>query len=169
MALDAAEVAEEAGSAVIGRPHFAAVLVKKGHVDSIEEAFERYLKKGAPAYVERAESDAGEIFEGTRSAGGVAALAHPLSLGLSLHDLERRLAQWREQGLVGVECFYSRYDARERRELAALTRARGLVPTGGSDFHGSYKPGLFVGRGSGDLDVPDELLAELVARRPAAV
>ena len=71
-------------------------------------------------------------------------------------------------GLAGLECFYSRYSPDDREGLAELARRHDLVATGGSDFHGTFKPDLSVGTGTGDLDVPDSALTELVGRRPGA-
>lgn len=166
IALDAAEVAEQAGSEVIGRPHFAALLVRHGYVGTIQEAFDRFLAKGAAAYVDKEEIEVDRIIQLVHAAGGVAVLAHPLSLGVERHELATRLGELRELGLTGLECYYSRYSPELRSELVDLTRRSGLVATGGSDFHGSYKPDLSVGSGTGDLQVPDAVLQELLARRP---
>jgi predicted metal-dependent phosphoesterase TrpH len=161
------EVTEEANGRGVGRPHFAAVLVRAGVVGSIQEAFDRFLAKGRPGYVGKSRVDISEIVALAHASGGVAALAHPLSLELDRAELERAARGYAEQGLVGIECYYARYDQETRRELVALARRCGLVPTGGSDFHGSYKPDISVGSGTGDLSVPDEVLDELVSRRTA--
>jgi predicted metal-dependent phosphoesterase TrpH len=160
------EVAAQAPGGVVGRPHFAAMLVQKGAVASIGEAFDRYLAKGAPAYVEKARVSASTIVDQARRSGGVVALAHPLSLGLDQRTLERNIAELAAIGLTGLECYYAQYDLATRVELAALARRHKLVPTGGSDFHGSYKAGLRMVVGTGDLDVPDEIVEELTDRRP---
>jgi 3',5'-nucleoside bisphosphate phosphatase len=97
--------------------------------------------------------------------GGVAVLAHPLSTGLSPQHLERMVAELAEGGLDGIEAVYSSYTPDQRSVLRRIASRNGLVATGGSDFHGSFKPGLFVGTGRGDLNVPDELLDSLEARR----
>jgi 3',5'-nucleoside bisphosphate phosphatase len=164
------EVIEEAGGKGIGRPHFAAVLVRNGAAESIQDAFDKYLGRGASGYVNKARLAPTEAIELAVGSGAAGVLAHPLSLGLERPDLERLVAGLAEDGLFGLESYYGRYDPETRAELAALARRHGLTPTGGSDFHGSYKPDLAVGTGTGDLDVPDELLDELVARlgTPAA-
>jgi hypothetical protein len=165
--VDLDEVAEQAGSDVIGRPHFAAVMVRHGYAQDITDAFDRVLKKGAPGYVERSDVQVETAIRLANEAGGVAVLAHPHSLELGTTELDGLLAHLAEVGLGGIECHYGRYRKDERRELADLAEHHGLVATGGSDFHGSYKPDLAVGTGTGDLEVPDAALDELIARRGA--
>jgi hypothetical protein len=159
------EVELEAGSDVIGRPHFAAVLIRRGLVGSVEEAFRRFLAKGAPAYVEREHVEPSEIFELAERSGALVSIAHPMTLELAPSDLDRLLAEYAEAGVTGVECYYSSYDDDLQAELVGRARRHGLVPTGGSDFHGTFKPGLDVGTGRGGLHVPDDVLDELRARR----
>jgi hypothetical protein len=159
------EVEHEAGSTVVGRPHFAAVLMNRGIAASVSEAFDRFLAKGAPAYVEREQVEPGEIFEAARQSGAVTSIAHPMTLGLDLARLDRALEEFVASGVSGMECYYSSYDPLLRADLVAMARRHDLVPTGGSDYHGSFKPGLNVGTGRGDLNVPDEVLIELRARR----
>jgi 3',5'-nucleoside bisphosphate phosphatase len=159
------EVELEAGSDVIGRPHFAAVLVHHGVVSSVEEAFQRFLAKGAPAYVEREHVEPTEILELAEQSGALTSIAHPMTLGLEPAELDRLLDDFARSGVDGMECYYSSYDAELQQDLVAMARRHGLVPTGGSDFHGTFKPGLYVGSGRGDLLVPDEVLDELRARR----
>jgi 3',5'-nucleoside bisphosphate phosphatase len=159
------EVEAEAGSAVIGRPHFAAVLVRHGVVSSVEEAFDTYLAKGRPGYVGRDDIEAAEAIAVANASGGVAVLAHPLSLELTPGELDRLLDTLCDDGLAGMECQYANYDPATREDLHRLAGNHGLVATGGSEFHGRYKPGLFVGTGRGDLAVADEALEALRARR----
>ena len=162
------EVLAEAHGAGVGRPHFAAVLVRHGAASSIGDAFDRYLAKGAPGYVPKARVEVAEIAAKATASGALAVLAHPLSLGLDGADLEAAVAELAEGGIAGIECFYGRYHPATRRDLAELARRHGLVATGGSDFHGSYKPDLSVGSGTGDLRVPDDVLAALEERRGRA-
>ncbi len=164
--LTLADVRAEAGGTTIGRPHFAAALMKLGAVSSHQEAFDKWLGKGRPAYVPKATVFAADVIDLVRRSGGVAVLAHPRSLALSLPELDGTLADLAELGLGGLECWYARYTVEERRELADMARRHGLVATGGSDYHGTFKPDLALGTGSGDLEVPDDVLAELKARRP---
>lgn len=159
------EVLAEAKGAGVGRPHFAAVLVRHGTATSIGDAFDRYLAKGAPGYVPKARVEVAEIAEKATASGALAVLAHPLSLGLDGAALDAAVAELAAGGIAGIECHYGRYDPATRLDLVALARRHGLVATGGSDFHGSYKPDLSVGTGTGDLQVPDDVLTALEDRR----
>lgn len=164
--IDLAEVLEEAGEGAVGRPHVAAVLLRKGYVNSIDEAFDRWLARGRPAYVERERLDPAEAISLAHASGAVTVLAHPRSLDLTDHELSAALEELREAGLDGIECEYGRYTRHERTALRELARRHDLAPSGGSDYHGHYKPDLSVGVGAGDLRVPDAWLEGLEARRP---
>ena len=163
--IDPEEVKEVAGSEVIGRPHVAEVLVRHGHASSISDAFDRYLGKGAPAYVQREHVDPREIVDLAQRSGALCSIAHPMSMGLQGTALERQIGMFAEMGVTGLESYYSTYDNDLRNELIGLARKYDLVATGGSDYHGSFKPGLAVGSGRGDLVVPDQSLEELMDRR----
>lgn len=160
------EVLAQAGEGSVGRPHFAAILVAKGYVPDIPTAFREYLGAGGAAYATRPLPTPAEAIKLARRSGGVPVVAHPHTLGLNTSDeyaaAFRLLAGY---GLVGVECYYGEYPPETRRKLEATVRSFGLLPSGGSDFHGSYKPGLRVGIGRGDLEVPDRILDELRAAR----
>lgn len=160
------EVEAEAGAEGAGRPHVAAVLVRKGLVSSVQEAFDVWLAKGRPAYVDRRGLSLGDAIGLVQASGGVAVLAHPLSLGMEAPELESAVGEMTAQGLAGIEAVYGRYPPDVREGLTSLARRHGLAVTGGSDYHGTYKPDLRVGVGQGDLRVPDELLEALEARRP---
>jgi hypothetical protein len=110
-----------------------------------------------------------DVIDLARSSGGVAVLAHPLTVGLDGAPLARWVGELAEAGIGGLEVTYGRYTPRQRQDLANLARRFGLVGTGGSDFHGTAKPDLAVGSGTGDLRVPDRVLVELESRRPATV
>ncbi|MGA2035960.1 MAG: PHP domain-containing protein [Acidimicrobiales bacterium] len=161
-----AVVAEAGGEEGLGRPHFARALVRAGAATDIDDAFERWLADGRPAYVPKARITAAHVARLARTSGGVAVLAHPLSLGLEPLPLEHLVADLAESGLGGLEALYGRYSVEERDELCAIAARTGLVATGGSDYHGSFKPDLQVGTGTGDLVVPDDTLEALAARRP---
>ncbi|MGO8869797.1 MAG: PHP domain-containing protein [Acidimicrobiales bacterium] len=161
-------VAEAGGEEGVGRPHFASLMVTLGAVASIDEAFDRFLGNGRPAFVPKSRLGAEEVAELARRSGGVAVLAHPYSLGLDGHDLARAVRALAEAGFAGLEAVYGRYSPRQRAELGNLARRFDLVATGGSDHHGAIKPDLRVGTGRGDLKVPDAVLPMLESRRPAA-
>lgn len=165
LALTWEEVAACAGQDVVGRPHFAQALQTRGYVRSKTEAFERFLARGKPAYFDRYRLSPAASIAVIRAAGGVAVLAHPLTLERSRASLRRILIEWKEMGLAGIEAFYSEYDAGKTGLYLALCRDLDLAPTGGSDFHGRANPAIHLGTGFGELRVPDELLAGLEARR----
>jgi 3',5'-nucleoside bisphosphate phosphatase len=162
------EVERLAGNEVVGRPHFARLLVERGYAASIQDAFDRFLGKGAAAYVEKTRLSPAASIALIHGAGGVAVLAHPYQLKLApLEKAEALIVELAALGLDGVEAIYSRHSEDERRAYAQMARRHGLLVTGGSDYHGTYKPDLRMVRGKGDLAVPYELLEEL--RRRAAV
>jgi 3',5'-nucleoside bisphosphate phosphatase len=161
-----AMVAEAGGEEGLGRPHFARALVRAGAARDIDDAFDRWLGDGRPAYVPKARLDPTDVIRLATASGGVAVLAHPLSLELGPAPLESLVAELAEEGLGGIEAVYGSYHPEQRRALRRMARRHDLVATGGSDYHGTFKPDLQVGTGTGDLDVPDSALDELVARRP---
>ena len=161
------EMQDEAGGSGAGRPHAAAVLVRKGVVGSGKEAFDSWLGHGRPGYVQRRRLEPPEAVRLARESGSVTSVAHPLSLELSEPELEGAMGELAQLGRAGMECVYGRYSPEERQRLAGLARRLGLVVTGGSDHHGTYKPDLRVGVGRGDLDVPDQALEELADRLPS--
>jgi 3',5'-nucleoside bisphosphate phosphatase len=159
-------VAEAGGEEGVGRPHFARVLVRHGAAEDVSDAFDRWLADDRPAYVPKARLGADDVARLARGSGGVAVLAHPLSLGLAPGALVEVVVELAEAGLTGVEAFYGSYSPDERRMLVDVAERAGLVATGGSDFHGTFKPDLSVGTGRGDLAVPDGVLDALADRRP---
>ncbi len=161
------EVLDEAGGGSVGRPHLAAVLVRHGYVDSIQQAFDVWLAKGRPAYLGRERLEPSEAIDLARRSGAVSVLAHPGTLGLEAAELDDFVGSLATFGLSGVEAEYGRYSRDERDAYHSLAARHGLCVTGGSDYHGSYKPGLFLGTGTGDLAVPDEYLTALESALPA--
>lgn len=167
VAVDWDEVVAEAGNEEgVGRPHFARILVRHGAAEDVTDAFDRWLADDRPAYVPKARLDADQAARVARESGGVAVLAHPLSLGLDPSTLAALVGELAEAGLSGIEAYYGSYQPEQRHMLADMAKRAGLVATGGSDFHGTFKPDLSVGTGRGDLRVPDSVLEELEKRRP---
>lgn len=159
--VSAEELERESGGKGAGRPHVAAILVRKGYASSVQDAFDRYLAKGQPAYMEKERLSPAHAISLALDSNALPVLAHPLSLGLSPADLGSTVNELAEEGLVGLEAIYGRYSREERAELAVLAARSGLAITGGSDHHGTYKPDLSVGTGRGDLHVPDSALSAL--------
>lgn len=156
------EVLEESGGGSVGRPHIAAVLVRKGYAESIQEAFDLWLSAGRPAYASRTRLQPEEAIPLARESGAVPILAHPHTLNLNrAEEMAQLLNHLKGLGLVGLEAIYSSYHRHEREGYSDLARRFDLVPSGGSDFHGSYKPGLELGIGYGDLEIPESVLEEL--------
>lgn len=156
------EVMAEAGGGTVGRPHIAAVMMRHGYVPDINTAFEVWLGSGLPAYAARARLDPEEAIALARESGAVPILAHPHTLGLTTAPaMADMLTRLRRAGLVGLEAHYSSYRRHERAGYADLARRFELIPSGGSDYHGTYKPGLSIATGYGDLTVPVEVVDRL--------
>lgn len=135
--IDLSEVEEQAGGDVVGRPHFAQVLVKHGFVSNSREAFDRYLdSKEYRKKIPRLQADARTCVEAIKSSGGKASLAHPYQMGLSDDELEALVAQLKDWGLDAIECYYPKYTLEQRAFYLHLAEKYQLHQTGGSDFHG---------------------------------
>lgn len=159
------EVSTAAGNEVVGRPHFARLMVEREYAASIQDAFDRFLKKGAPAYVEKARLSPRDSIILIREAGGVAVLAHPYQLKLPSYEaVDELVAELAGFGLDGIEAIYSRHSPDERVAYAEIAARHGLLVTGGSDYHGSYKPDIDLVTGLGDLEIPYALLEEVKSR-----
>lgn len=159
------DVARLAKEDVVGRPHFAQAMIEKGYVRKKDDAFEKYLGKGKPAYVDRLRFTVEESIAVIRQAGGVPVLAHPFTLDLGRRRLRMLLAELAAKGLQGIEAYYSEHDHDQQRFCISNARDLGLVVTGGSDFHGAMNPDVRQGVGFGNLHVPDELVDLLEARK----
>ena len=157
------DVVREAGGGVVGRPHIAAVLMERGDAATIADAFDRYLARGRPAYVDRMRLGAVQAVELAIRTGAVPVLAHPHTLGIATAEFDRAFEELAAVGLKGIESYYAQYEPPLRAHLAAICDRLGLIATGGSDYHGRYKPGLAVGRGHGDLVVPDDIVGRIAA------
>ena len=159
------EVQGFAGEDVVGRPHFAQTMIQKGYAKDKNEAFDKWLGDGKPGYADRPRLTAEVAVALIRQAGGVAVLAHPFSLRIGKDAMASLFIELAAAGLAGVECYYSEHSADLTKEYLVMARQANLVPTGGSDFHGEVSPGIRLGVGFGGLKVPDEVLAQLEARR----
>lgn len=126
------EIVAESGDGSVGRPHLARVMIRRGYVTDIAEAFERYLAYGRPGYVEKDDITPEACVALIGQAGGVAVLAHPFSAG----DPELVAGRLKAAGLAGLEVEYGAYDEERRAALRAIAERHGLIATGGSDYHG---------------------------------
>ena len=154
--VDPGRVRRLAGPGTVGRPHVARALVELGYVTDLAEAFDRYLGTGRPGFVPRPKVEPERGIALIREAGGVPVLAHPLASG----DVETTLARLVPAGLAGLEVYYGEYDEGERHALRAAADRWGLIPTGGSDYHG---PRFKQGRELGGPSVPSETVERLRA------
>ena len=146
---------------VIGRPHFASLLVELGLASSIQDAFDRYVEKGQKYYQPRTILPIERAVEIIVEAGGIPVLAHPFQYRMDDALLRELIEYCMDFGLRGMECRYSGYDEEQVAYLEALAEEYGLVKTGGSDFHGSNKPHIALGSGMGNLNVPYDFLEKL--------
>jgi predicted metal-dependent phosphoesterase TrpH len=160
------EVLKASGGGQVGRPHFAQVLLEKNYVRSFQEAFERFLKKGAPAYVDKFRFTAKEAIHFINEAKGVAVLAHPNTLNMNGYsELENLILRLTEEGLRGIEVYYPEHSVLEVAQYKTLTERYGLLMTGGTDYHGIEKNGLDIGVGRGDMRLPYSIVEGLKAAR----
>lgn len=147
------EVQREAGPGVIGRPHFAKVLIRRGIVHDMSTAFQIYLGKGGKAYVKKECLSPAEAIALIRSAGGVSVLAHPIQTTTDLVELYSILRELKSLGLWGLECYSGHHNSEQAGEYRNLALASGLECTAGSDYHGQGRPGYHMG-----ISVPETLL-----------
>jgi len=147
------------GRSLAGRPHFARLMVDKGYVQTIPEAFERFLDESAPGYVEREEPLLEEAIRRVNDAGGLSVVAHPVRLGKRNRDEEEQLiASMSAAGLGGIEVYHSDHTASDSLRYLTIANKYGLKVTGGSDFHGGNKPSIQLGRGPGNLNISKQVL-----------
>jgi predicted metal-dependent phosphoesterase TrpH len=147
-----------AGDGMIGRPHVARALVEAGIVASEQEAFDRYIAEGKPAFVPHSSLTPPQAVELIHAAHGVAVLAHP---GLYRGDMDTLLASLLAVGLDGIEAFYPMHTSDQMARYIEIARRHDLLLTGGSDFHGARGD---IELSLGSVHVPDEAIAALEAR-----
>jgi predicted metal-dependent phosphoesterase TrpH len=155
------EEAQARGGGMTGRPHFAQLLIEKGYVSNLQQAFDEYLDESAKGYVTRREPEFADAVERIRAAGGIASLAHPIRLR---EDVTAILPELCATGLNAIEAYHSDHSPAQTELYLHLAAQHGLLVTGGSDFHGAVKPEIRLGTGrGGNLKVPDDLVEQLRA------
>ncbi|MBN2139852.1 MAG: PHP domain-containing protein [Desulfovibrionaceae bacterium] len=154
-----------AARGVIGRPHISRVLMDKGVVSSIGEAFEQYLGSKGKAYVPKAKLSPQQALSVLAREGATSILAHPYLLNLDPERTEALVRELKALGLEGIEAYYTEHSPGQTAMYLDLAKRLGLLVSGGSDFHGEVKPNTYLGTGKGDLFVPYEVLERLKARR----
>jgi predicted metal-dependent phosphoesterase TrpH len=137
--LDWEKLLELSKGGQMGRPHFARAMVEAGYCQNLPEAFDRYLAKGRPAYVNKVRPKPEQALRLLRQAGFAPVLAHPLSLRLSLGELAKTIPQWREWGLIGLEAWHPDQSEDFSESICRVCRRFGLIATAGSDYHGANK------------------------------
>ncbi len=157
------DVIKEAGAdGQIGRPHIARVMVRKGFVASMGEAFEQYLGTDRPAYVDKYRVACSRAIEIIRTAGGIPVLAHPVLLQMESNEfLKKFVIALTAMGLQGIEIYYPEHTPEDVELYQSIAKNNKLLMTGGSDFHGSLKPSVSMGSGTGSLSVPYKLFERL--------
>lgn len=156
-----AELRQTYPGAVLGRPHFCELLMKKGYVASVKEGFDTLLGTGKPFYLPKRRISIEKAVEVIRAAGGVPVLAHPVMYGYDREGMLRLFDTVEALGIRHMEAYYSENTPGDEAWLLAEAARRDFGVTGGSDFHGSRKPHIKLGSGRGDLRVPESLLEEL--------
>ena len=151
------------GDAVITRANLARYLVHTGYAASIKEVFDKYLSPGMPFYVPKTGVSPEDAVRAICDGGGVAILAHPLLYGFTPSQLDTCIELLKGYGLRGIETYYSTYSPADERNMKRLADRHHLLWSGGSDFHGSVKPHIQIGKGMGHLVIPYEVLEKLRA------
>lgn len=149
------QVVNLAAGASLGRPHVAQALLESGHISSINEAFDKYIGSGGPAFVKREKLSPSETVELITRTGGLAVLAHPARIA----DLDSTISELKQAGLIGIEVYYKDYDRETIARLKEAASRHRLIPCGGSDYHGFEEDGTNIGQ----CDVPRETLDQIMA------
>ena len=165
MELSMGELDQIVGNATAGRPHIAQLMVERGYAATIDDAFDRFLGKGKPAYVDKYRAPMVDAIDAINQAGGMAVLAHPFLNGVTEPAaFETFLLTLKEMGLAGIEAFYPEHPPSATDDYCRLARKHDLLITGGTDFHGAVTPGLQMGVGRGDFHVPYSIFEGLAVR-----
>lgn len=133
------ELHEESKGGMVGRPHFANLMLAKGYVKNYQEAFDKYLAKGQPLYMDKQRLEPKEAIRLILAAGGIPVLAHPYQTKLEGRELEDLVAKLASYGLRGIEAYYSHHSKEQVKEYLSYAKKYGLLVTAGSDFHGANK------------------------------
>lgn len=149
----------------ITRAHYARLMVKKGYISTIKEAFEKYISSGMPGFVPRNLISPKEAIDIIIKSGGIPILAHPTLYGMDYHNIRNMVKDLKEIGLKGMEVMYSTYKSEQEREITRIATEEGLLFSGGSDFHGLNKKDIFLGTGKGNLKIPYSFLEKIKEER----
>lgn len=164
--IDLQDVRACAPTDLISRTHFAKQLASMGAVSTTQEAFRKFIGEGGPAFVPFQELSPADASRWIHEAGGVAIVAHPGRFAGGRFIWDEAMADLRDMGIDGFETYYGEYGPEEQRRFLDLAQRLGMAPSGGSDYHGTMKPGLKMGTGRGNLRIPDSILMALENCRP---
>lgn len=154
------------GDAQIGRPHIAKLMVEKGYIRSIDEAFDKYIGRRGPAYTEKYRLPCDETIAAIRNSGGIAVLAHPILIRAvdPGSPIEKLISVLKDMGLEGLEVYYPEQYPNNISYYTNIAKRFGLLMTGGTDFHGTIKPDIRMGTAKGNFGVPDEIYDHLALK-----
>ena len=159
------QVEERFGADQTGRPHIAELMKEKGYVKSFKEAFDKYLGKGQPAYVNKYKVSCSNAIKAILEAGGIPVIAHPGLLNFNKsNQLEDFIDILITYGLAGMEVYYTGHDDSATSFYKQVADQKGLLATGGSDFHGEFNKGVALGTGIGNLNIDYSLVKALIVR-----
>jgi 3',5'-nucleoside bisphosphate phosphatase len=156
MKIDWSRVREIAGQGAIGRPHIAQAMLEKGYIENFKEAFDKYIGRDGPAYVEREKMTPAEAVALILRSGGIPVLAHPFTV----KGPEQWVATLTSAGMVGIEAYYKDNTPENTAATLAMAQRFGLIATGGTDFHGIENAGEVM---MGGVDVPVKAVKQLIA------
>lgn len=153
--------AEFPGQTMLGRPHISEYLMRRGYVASVQDGMKNLLGRGKPFYVARYNIPLEESVETLRAAGGLPVVAHLFKYRYTLEQRTAMVDAATAAGAVGLEAMYTNYTPEQEQAVRVLAAERGLLCTGGTDYHGARKPDIALGHGFGNLRVPYALLEGL--------
>lgn len=146
---------------VITRAHFARVLTEKGYAASMDRAFDKYLQYGGRYCTRKEMVTPAQVMDMLRQSGAWISLAHPMQYHMGYGQIETLVSQLVEMGLKGLEVYHSSQNPYQSSKLKEIAKKYGLLPSGGSDFHGSNKPDIDIGTGRGGLKISYSLLKDI--------
>jgi len=155
------DLEKNAGGKIITRAHYANILTEKGYVQNNAEAFNKYIGSGKPGYVKRETLSPKYCIEIIRSSGGIPVLAHATLYGFNYLDIFNIVGELVRYGLMGLETMYSTYTGKQAYEMLKICEYYNLLESGGSDFHGDNKPDIKIGKGKGNLEIPQEFAEKM--------
>ncbi len=150
-----------APSGLIGRAHFARIMMEKGYISSVKEGFDKWLGVGKPAYDSSQALTARQAVELIKNIGGYSYVAHPHLIRISDDELRAFLTDLKKYGLCGIEGYYNEYTPEMQEKFQSMAKELGLKISGGTDFHAKMKPHIEIGIGQGNMKIPYSVLEKI--------